>query len=121
MPNMQNLVQNRSNLPAPIAPRVNFVAALAFIAPVALGGLSTLITLNPVGAILGVLLGFLLAQSPKIARQWERAVVLRLGRVTAAAAAGAHAARGIEGIVEGRHGCAHSFGANAVPASPPSI
>src|SRR6184192_1188588 len=80
MPNMQNLVQNRSNLPAPIAPRVNFVAALAFIAPVALGGLSTLITLNPVGAILGVLLGFLLAQSPKIARQWERAVVLRLGK-----------------------------------------
>ena len=30
MPNMQNLVQNRSNLPAPIAPRLNFVAALAF-------------------------------------------------------------------------------------------
>src|SRR5437868_7305053 len=80
MPNMQNLVQNRSNLPAPIATLVNFVAALAFIAPVALGGLSTLITLNPVGAILGVLLGFLLAQSPKIARQWERAVVLRLGK-----------------------------------------
>jgi len=80
MQNMQNLVQNRSNLPAPIAPRVNFVAALAFIAPVGLGVLSTLITLNPVGAILGVLLGFLLAQSPKIARQWERAVVLRLGK-----------------------------------------
>lgn len=80
MPNMQNLVQNRSNLPAPIAPRLNFVAGLAFIAPVGLGVLSTLITLNPVGAILGVLLGFLLAQSPKIARQWERAVVLRLGK-----------------------------------------
>src|SRR5438132_3047220 len=80
MPNMQNLVQNRSNLPAPIAPRLNFVAALAFIAPVALGALATLITLNPAGAIVGVLLGLLLAQSPKIARQWERAVVLRLGK-----------------------------------------
>lgn len=80
MPNMQNLVQNRSNLPAPIAPRLNFVAALAFIAPVGLGALSTFITWSPVGAILGVLLGFLLAQSPKIARQWERAVVLRLGK-----------------------------------------
>src|SRR5438874_12741173 len=80
MPNMQNLVQNRSNLPAPIAPRVNFVAALAFIAPVALGALATLVTLNPVGAILGVLLGLLLAQSPKVARQWDRAVVLRLGK-----------------------------------------
>jgi regulator of protease activity HflC (stomatin/prohibitin superfamily) len=80
MPNMQNLVQNRSNLPAPNAPRLNLVAVLAFIAPVGLGVLSTLMTLNPVGAILGVLLGFLLAQSPKIARQWERAVVLRLGK-----------------------------------------
>ena len=57
MQNMQNLVQNRSNLPAPIAPRVNFVAALAFIAPVGLGVLSTLMTLNPVGAILGVEIG----------------------------------------------------------------
>src|SRR5438105_10165352 len=80
MPNMQNLVQNRSNLPAPIAPRVNVVAAGAFIAPVALGALATLVTLNPVGAILGVLLGLLLAQSPKVARQWDRAVVLRLGK-----------------------------------------
>ena len=80
MPNMQNLVQNRSNLPAPITPRLNFVAALALIAPVGLGVLATLMTLNPAGAIVGVLLGFLLAQSPKIARQWERAVVLRLGK-----------------------------------------
>jgi regulator of protease activity HflC (stomatin/prohibitin superfamily) len=37
-------------------------------------------TLNPAGAIVGVLLGLFLAQSPKIARQWERAVVLRLGK-----------------------------------------
>src|SRR6266513_783074 len=82
MPNMQNLVQNRSNLPAPIAPRVNFVAALAFIVPVGLGALATLVTLNPISAIVGVLIGFLLAQSPKIARQWERSVVLRLGKFT---------------------------------------
>src|SRR5438477_11537783 len=80
MPNMQSLVQNRSNLPAPSAPRLNFVAALAFIAPVGLGLLASLLTLNPAGAIVGVVLGFLLAQSPKIARQWERAVVLRLGK-----------------------------------------
>src|SRR5205807_10062436 len=51
-----------------------------FLAPVALGGLTTLWTLNPGGAIVGVLLGLLLAQSPKIARQWERAVILRLGK-----------------------------------------
>jgi regulator of protease activity HflC (stomatin/prohibitin superfamily) len=80
MPNIQNLVQNRSNLPAPSAPRLNFLSALAFLAPLAFGIVSTLITLNPAGVIVGVLLGLLLAQSPKIARQWERAVVLRLGK-----------------------------------------
>ncbi len=80
MPNVQTLVQNRSNLPAPSAPRLNFISALAFLAPVGFGVLSSLITLKPFGVIIGVLLGLLLAQSPKIARQWERAVVLRLGK-----------------------------------------
>src|SRR5438874_1298580 len=80
MPKFQNLVETRSNFPAPVAPRLNFIAALAFIAPAALGALATVMTLSPFGAILGVLLGLLLAQSPKIARQWERAVVLRLGK-----------------------------------------
>jgi regulator of protease activity HflC (stomatin/prohibitin superfamily) len=79
MANIQ-LLDNRSNLPAPTTPRINFVAAAAFLAPVLVGALSTLLTLNPLGAIFGVLLGLFLAQSPKIARQWERAVVLRLGK-----------------------------------------
>jgi len=79
MANMQ-LIDNRSNLPASSAPRVNFVAAAAFVAPVLVGALATLMTLNPMGAIFGVLLGLFLAGSPKIARQWERAVVLRLGK-----------------------------------------
>jgi regulator of protease activity HflC (stomatin/prohibitin superfamily) len=76
----QSLIETRSNLAAPNAPRVNFIAAVAFVVPVLLGALSTLVTLNPVGAIAGVLLGLFLAQAPKIARQWERAVVLRLGK-----------------------------------------
>lgn len=78
MANIQNF-ETRSNLPVN-TPRVNFVQAVAFLAPAALGALATLLTLNPGGAIVGVLLGLLLAQSPKIARQWERAVVLRLGK-----------------------------------------
>ena len=79
MANIQ-LMENRNNLPSPSAPRMNFVAGIAFLAPVLFGALSTLLTWNPAGAIVGVLLGLLLAQSPKIARQWERAVVLRLGK-----------------------------------------
>jgi regulator of protease activity HflC (stomatin/prohibitin superfamily) len=78
MANIQNF-ETRSNLPVN-TPRVNFVQAVAFLAPAAAGALTTLMTLNPGGAIVGVLLGLLLAQSPKIARQWERAVVLRLGK-----------------------------------------
>jgi len=48
--------------------------------PVVLGIGVTFALSNPVGAILGVLLGLLLAQSPKVAKQWERGIVLRLGR-----------------------------------------
>jgi len=81
MSNMSSMVGTRSNLPATNTPRVNIVAVGAFIAPLLLGGLVTILTgLNPVGAIVGLILGLLLAQSPKVARQWERAVVLRLGR-----------------------------------------
>ena len=79
MANIQ-FVESRGTLPSPSAPRVNFVAAAAFVAPVLVGALATLMTFNPMGAIFGVLLGLFLAQSPKIARQWERAVVLRLGK-----------------------------------------
>jgi regulator of protease activity HflC (stomatin/prohibitin superfamily) len=79
MSNIQ-LLESRSNLPASNAPRLNFIAALAFLAPVAVGVLATLMTLNPGGVIVGVLLGLLLAKSPKIALQWERAIVLRLGK-----------------------------------------
>src|SRR6266550_283688 len=82
MSNMSSMVGTRSNLPATNTPRVNIVAAVAFLAPLLLGGLVTLFTLSPFGAIAGLILGLLLAQSPKVARQWERAVVLRLGRFT---------------------------------------
>ncbi|HEY3582302.1 MAG TPA: slipin family protein [Pyrinomonadaceae bacterium] len=77
---MTSLVQTRSNLPSVETPRVNIVSAVAFLTPVLLGALA-LWSLGIVAPlVIGILLGLLLAQSPKIARQWERAVVLRLGR-----------------------------------------
>ena len=75
-----SLTQTRSNLPSTDVPRVNVVSAVALIVPILLGGLISWLMLNPIGIVIGLLLGFLLAQAPKIARQWERAVVLRLGR-----------------------------------------
>jgi len=80
MSNSTSLMQTRSNLPAVDTPRVNVISAVAFLTPVLLGALAWWLTLSPVGIIVGVLLGLLLAQAPKIARQWERAVVLRLGK-----------------------------------------
>jgi regulator of protease activity HflC (stomatin/prohibitin superfamily) len=75
-----SLVQTRNNLPAVETPRVNIVSAVAFLLPALLGALGFWATFNPAPLVIGILLGLLLAQSPKIARQWERAVVLRLGR-----------------------------------------
>jgi len=77
---MNSLIQTRNNLPATNAPRINVVSAVAFLVPAILGVLLTINSFTPFGAIAGVLLGVLFAQAPKIARQWERAVVLRLGR-----------------------------------------
>jgi regulator of protease activity HflC (stomatin/prohibitin superfamily) len=74
------MVETKRNLPTASSPRVNIVAVIAFLVPLLLGGLTSWIMLTPFGAIVGVILGLLIAQSPKIARQWDRAVVLRLGR-----------------------------------------
>jgi regulator of protease activity HflC (stomatin/prohibitin superfamily) len=80
MSNGTSLIQTRSNLPTQNTPRLNIIAVLAFLSPIALGLVFTLTTGNPVSLIVGFVLGLLIGQSPKIARQWERAVMLRLGR-----------------------------------------
>lgn len=80
MSNSTSLIQTRSNLPSTETSRINVVSAATFLTALLLGGLATWLTLNPAGAIVGLLLGLLLAQAPKIARQWDRAVILRLGK-----------------------------------------
>jgi regulator of protease activity HflC (stomatin/prohibitin superfamily) len=80
MANFNSLTQTKSNLPAPNAPRANVVSVASLTIPIAIGAVLSLLTLNPIGAIVGVIIGLLAAQSPKVAKQWERAVVLRLGR-----------------------------------------
>ena len=74
------LTQTKSSLTAKNAPRLNIVATLIFLVPLIVGVISTLLFMNPAGAIAGLILGLILAQAPKIAKQWEKAVVLRLGR-----------------------------------------
>ena len=74
------LTQTRSSLQAQNTLRLNIISALLFVVPLILGVIPTVLTFNPAGVIVGLILGLLAAQAPKIAKQWERAVVLRLGR-----------------------------------------
>jgi regulator of protease activity HflC (stomatin/prohibitin superfamily) len=59
---------------------VNIVAAVVFIAFALTGLWITLSTDNPYGVVGFVIVGAIVAQAPRVAQQWERAVVLRLGR-----------------------------------------
>ena len=65
--------------PTPQA-RVNIVSLLILLVSVVAGLAKTIAAQNPAGVIIGVIVGLVLMQSPKIAKQWERGVVLRLGK-----------------------------------------
>lgn len=62
------------------APRANIVAIAVLLASLGVGVLGLLATGNPIPLIVAAVIGVVLMQSPKIAQQWERAVILRLGR-----------------------------------------
>jgi regulator of protease activity HflC (stomatin/prohibitin superfamily) len=62
--------------------RVNVVSVFILLVAVVIGLVMTTAAQNPGWLLVWAVLGIILAQSPKIAKQWERAVVLRLGRYT---------------------------------------
>jgi regulator of protease activity HflC (stomatin/prohibitin superfamily) len=61
-------------------PRVNVIAALLLIVFLLAGFGALVITGNPLWLIILIVIGALAASSPRIAQQWEKAVVLRLGK-----------------------------------------
>ena len=61
-------------------PNANIVAILVLLGSVGVGLLMTVAVGSPVPAIVGAVVGLIAMRSPRIARQWERAIVLRLGR-----------------------------------------
>lgn len=61
-------------------PRLNVVAAFLFLVFGGIGLGETIARSDPFGIMIGIVLGLIVMQSPKVAKQWERAVVLRLGR-----------------------------------------
>jgi regulator of protease activity HflC (stomatin/prohibitin superfamily) len=62
--------------------RTNVVALVILLGAIAVGAWAMSIAKNPVPLIVMVLIGAVLMQAPKVAQQWERAIVLRLGRYT---------------------------------------
>jgi regulator of protease activity HflC (stomatin/prohibitin superfamily) len=63
-----------------VCPRTNVVAVALVLLLVGIGVGITVMTNNPAAAIIAALLSPIVAQSPRIAKQWEKAVVLRLGK-----------------------------------------
>ena len=62
------------------APRMNVVSIVIFVASFTIGALAARALNSPVPVIVMAIVGIILMQAPRIAEQWERAVVLRLGR-----------------------------------------
>jgi regulator of protease activity HflC (stomatin/prohibitin superfamily) len=60
-------------------PHLNVVSLILFLACFLPGLGSAFLLGNPAGVIAGTVLGLIAALAPKVAQQWERAVVLRLG------------------------------------------
>lgn len=56
------------------------MAFLCFIIPSGIGVMYAISNEDPIPGIAGVVFGFIMAQSPKIAKQWERGIVLRFGK-----------------------------------------
>ena len=63
-----------------IGTRLNVIAFFVLVIPIAVGLMYTINEATPVGVIAGVLAGIVFVQSPRVARQWERAIILRLGK-----------------------------------------
>jgi regulator of protease activity HflC (stomatin/prohibitin superfamily) len=61
-------------------PRLNVISSGLFIVPLLIGALVSVLTEMPIGVFVGIAVGLIAALSPRVAKQWERAVILRLGR-----------------------------------------
>jgi regulator of protease activity HflC (stomatin/prohibitin superfamily) len=68
------------DLGIPDAPHPNVIAVVVLLGSLIAGGLASLVVRNPIPLITMAVVGVIGMQSPKIAQQWERGIVLRLGK-----------------------------------------
>ena len=77
---MASVRRTQEYAPGTSAPGMNVVAVAILLGAIVTGGAISAVLRNPIPIIVTTLIGLLLAPSPKIAQQWERAIVLRFGR-----------------------------------------
>jgi regulator of protease activity HflC (stomatin/prohibitin superfamily) len=61
-------------------PRVNVISVMLLLVSIGIGLGAGITTDNPIWFIASIIIGVILSLSPKIAKQWEKGVVLRLGK-----------------------------------------
>mgnify|MGYP001552428392 CR=1 FL=1 len=71
---------SRNNLRPARGSRFNIVSIALLLGSILVGVVLSAILISPFPAILLAVLGVILAQAPRVAQEWERGVVLRLGR-----------------------------------------
>jgi regulator of protease activity HflC (stomatin/prohibitin superfamily) len=82
MPALDEVLAARRAARASRTARVNVVAVFILLGFTLAGIVLTAALQNPAYLLIGLVGGLVLSQSPKVAKQWERGVVLRLGRYT---------------------------------------
>jgi regulator of protease activity HflC (stomatin/prohibitin superfamily) len=83
MTNLTNITEGRRRRRGSMdAPRFNIISLLLLLAGIGLGSGIAVLWDHPWAAVVGSILGCVAGVSPRIAQQWERAVVLRLGKYT---------------------------------------
>src|ERR1700736_2839508 len=70
----------RTEISGVSGPRANVIAIAVLLGCLAIGTAGLITTGSPIPLIVMAVIGVVLMQAPRIAQQWERAVVLRLGR-----------------------------------------
>jgi len=76
----KNVKRRAAKQNAQVNVRINFISIFLIAAFFGLGLAVTVVQHNPAGVFAGIIVGGILAQAPKVAKQWERGVVLRLGK-----------------------------------------
>jgi regulator of protease activity HflC (stomatin/prohibitin superfamily) len=79
---MIRLVSDRSDSSTRGTPPVNVVATALVLGCIAIGAVGSLAIGNPIPLGVMIVVGALVMPAPKIAQQWERAIVMRFGRFT---------------------------------------